>query len=90
MPVADDAGPPQRVVNGEDLVPGSWGDGKVETVEEWGHRQFMSGLKTGREQGLKFAVDTVMDHATAAFSKGIDDRAIILRGEAKTLQDLKA
>lgn len=78
-----------RIVSEGDYVPAGWTSGKKLTVEEWGQREYDSGLKAGQTNGRGQAAQHVLKLAAAAFAKEEDDLAQRLRRIAKDLEELK-
>jgi len=68
------------IVSDSDLVPAEWyGKSPGHTVEEWGQKEYDSGSKAGRKNGLMEASNWVMQQAVIAFQNKDDDKADLLR-----------
>ncbi len=60
-------------------VPLNWTNGEEMTVEQWGQREYDSGLKTGRDQGVSMCVMKLREMACRLFADSKDDQAVFLR-----------
>jgi hypothetical protein len=68
---------------GETKVPLNWTGGEEMTVEQWGQREWDSGNKTGRENGVKAAVVKLKLIAGDRFMLGNDEEARLIRALAE-------
>lgn len=75
-----------RNVTHNDIIPKDWCDGKVMTVQEWGQREFESGVHSGFRNGCEFMSNLVLGKAQEAFSNGRDELASMLRELSKEMR----
>jgi hypothetical protein len=68
-------------------VPADWVNGKENvTIQEWGQREWDSGLKTGYATGIEYAQQFILTKALAAFERNEDDLARMLRRLSQDLE----
>lgn len=79
-----------RRVSDDDLVPPDWAEDRNEdeTVERWGHRQYISGLNTGQDNGHKNAKRQLLELAAQKFMEKKDEEARLIRNLADQLKPL--
>ncbi len=81
--------PNMKRVSEIDLVPPDWADGDAAcTVEQWGQREYDSGLAQGTKDGLARAAFFVMRLATERFADGDMQQADRLRAVSLDIKAL--